>query len=231
MHFLLVEIHPWLCQVPFAYCTFCLPTKNSTYLPIPCCSRTFWYLLQQVYFWIECLTLGQIPAVSPVMRSVSIILPHRLFLVFLVVFHYGSSEELLASLLLRAYLFLYVLRIFSFNFCSFCERNLEYAFKWKVLLCDWEHKFHSLPVPWPLYSGHWNPFCFQMDLHSAWKLNVVCCRRVLALFFSNYISLYCYLNATCLNILLVLYYLISNYCWKQSPYWDLLHLSIHANEM
>lgn len=108
--------------------------KNYTYLPIPCCSRTFWYIFHQVYFGVECLTLrhvlhGQVPAVSPVVRSVSIILPHRLLLVFLVVFHHDPAKELLASRLLHDYLFLYVLRIFSFNFCSFCERNLECAFK------------------------------------------------------------------------------------------------------
>lgn len=28
------------------------------------------------------------------------------------------------------------------------------------LLSDLEHEFYSLPVCWPLYRGHWNPFWF-----------------------------------------------------------------------
>lgn len=76
----------------------------------------------QVQFWIECLTLccvllgTDFCCVTHDVFSVYCVLPDRLFLVFVVVFHYDTAEELLASLLLCVYLFLYVLRIWIFIF-------------------------------------------------------------------------------------------------------------------
>lgn len=150
--------------------------KNYIYLPIPCCSRTFWYLLLQVYFWIEWLTLRH------VLGDRFLLCPpwsgHS---------YYPSSqalpcssggfsswaEELLASLLLHAYLFLYVLGIFSFNFCSFCERNLECAFKWKVLLCDWEHFTACLcPGHCTVDIGILSVFKWICTVHENWMWSV-----------------------------------------------------------
>lgn len=112
----------WLCWVSFAYCTFCLHTQLYLSHRTQLQQNILVPLDNQVQFWIECLTLccvllgTDFCCVTHGVCSVYCVLPDRLFLVFVVVFHYDTAEELLASLLLCVYLFLYVLRIRIFIF-------------------------------------------------------------------------------------------------------------------